>query len=590
MAIPQFNSTTFDKSVKTIATDFSGGVNFNDIPSQIADNQSPNMLNMWYKNGACRTRPGLIGASVQDKSKKTINQNLLNTIKAQTDFYVPTIFTNCNHLGGGNQNEDRNIMTPKVIMSFSPAAGDKTFKLADTNIDNTEIDISYQAPMYTKVENYTISAGSSSTQFTNDQGNTYSISIDRTQGLITWAYVSGNLTTKDSKGNTIPMTPDTWPGFSDDSTYNVIDNLVFTYEKTIYTTNPILQCTLAQWFGGSLSGLGNGDCLMVTGNPAEPNKFWWSAMDDLTYWPANNFNSCGDSTDVITAFGKQSNSLFAFTADTVYRISYNATQPSSTTIPYEPFPRSQLSDKIGCDCPDTIELVDNCLTWLHSNGKVYRMVAIENTDENAIIPISKNIELKIALNETAQLQNATACDTGEYYIIFAGLNAYAWDYDLVSFINYSSSQKSQDRLAWFWWDTPSMQFNAFSDNGKIYTWGGDYVYDDNSVYDLGNIINSYIFTKDFDFGDPAYLKSVYSQWFTVMADDGILSLEVQDDFGPLALPQNVSGISTVSKTISFNQLSSMTQHYQGYVGRPTNSPGKFAVIEFAAAAQIGSRV
>lgn len=40
-----------------------------------------------------------------------------------------------------------------------PGGGDKTFKLADTILDQQDITIDYQAPVYNYVEHYTIPMG-----------------------------------------------------------------------------------------------------------------------------------------------------------------------------------------------------------------------------------------------------------------------------------------------------------------------------------------------------------------------------------------------------------------------------------------------
>jgi hypothetical protein len=578
---PSYNTTNFNKSTVTVATSFTGGVNQSVLPTDILDTQSPDMKNIWYKDGMLRTRPGIITKSgVVNNSKRAINTALINKVKALTDFYIPTIYTNCNSRGAGNYNEDYNIMTPHVKVLYTPAQGDKTFKFPDDKIDHAEIKVHYRCPLYTQYEDYTIPASNNETskhQFTNDQGNIYTITIDYSQGLITWANVE-------------PWGDD-WTGFTDSALYNVINELEFEYAKTVYPTNPITSCTLSQWFGGSLSGLGNGDCLMLSGNPLEPNKYWWSAMDDISYWPAHNWNSCGDNTEPIVALAKQSNLLIAFATSginkKVYEIQYNSEQPNSTSVPYEPFPRSLISEKNGCDCPDTIELIDNCLTWLNSEGDICRLVDMSNRDENAIVVISQNIRPAIKSLSKPQLQAATACDTGRYYIVFAGQQAFAWDYDAITFINYSSTEKAQNRLAWYLWTTPFVITDAFYD-GYIELSGGTFGMSEDTGADLGSPFTAYVYTKNFDFKAITYWKSIYQQCFKVLSDSGYLVLQIKDDYGTIDISQSFS-ISAKPQLIQLYQTS-MTQLYQAYISRPAGSTARFAISEFVSMAQIAAKV
>lgn len=630
-SIPSFNSTNFNASVKSVATAFTGGINLDVLPTSISDEQSPDMLNMWYKDGMLRTRPGITAKTgVTNKSKKAVNDALIANVRAVTSPYIPTIFTNCNSRGGGNQYEDRNMLTPRVKMSFSPSGGDKTFKLADTRIDYAEIDITYHCPLYDYDEHYVIPSSDGYCIYqSKTTGIWYQVNANYVTGILTWYRLKNS--TKDNKD-------DTWPGFTDSADYNVIDELVVNYSKTIYSSvadnadpyvsgtsyiqyslvikdkgavyecisgsgssttwvdsewkylyqrNPVLECTKALYYGGSLSGLGNGANVILTGDSYEPNKYYWSQTNDISYWPVNNFNSCGDSSEAITALAKQSNYLIAFTANKTYKIQYNSEQPANTSVPYEEFPRSLLHSTIGCDCPDTIELVDNCLTWLNSDGNVYRLVTINNTIETAIVPISQNIGKAIKALTKAQLQTATACDTGRYYIIFANTKAFAWNYDGVSFINYSSSEKAQDRLIWFLWGMPAIYTDAFYD-GNIELNGGAYGMDETIGSDLGATFSAYVYTKKFDFGAPLNWKSVFQQSFRVISDDGNITMKIVDNNGAIDLSQTIT-VSTLPQFIQ-NRQTSMTDYYQGYISRPTNLTSKFAVSEFVAQAQIAAQM
>ena len=54
---------------------FTGGINLRDNPSQCNDNQLTNLVNMWFKDGTLRTRPGLVklGENKEFETKPPFN-------------------------------------------------------------------------------------------------------------------------------------------------------------------------------------------------------------------------------------------------------------------------------------------------------------------------------------------------------------------------------------------------------------------------------------------------------------------------------------------------------------------------------------
>jgi hypothetical protein len=345
-------------------------------------------------------------------------------------------------------------------------------------------------------------------------------------------------------------------------------------------------------FGGSLSGLGNGAYMFATGNPDEANKYYWSYCENPLYWPATNFNSCGESIDPITAIAKQGSNLIVFKKNSTYKVTYNSTEPTSTTVVYEAFPESEEHSAIGCDCPDTIELVNNCLTWLNSDGHIYRLIATTNTDENLIVSISENIESKIQSLTTAQLQSATACDTGEYYILFAGNYAFAWDYSTVAYIHYSDVEKSQLRLCWYLWYFSGLTFTqAFYYEGTIYTDQGMRIFDESVGTDLGNYFDAYVYTKEFDFGLTVYLKQVWREWFSIMcAESSSLIFLFKDDTGTESSTESITGASTDVQLVKHNESSNYTRTFQVAVKRLSTGTNSFGVDKITLIARVGHTI
>jgi hypothetical protein len=63
-----------------VAPDFSGGLNLRDGISQIADNQLTDCLNMWFKDGALRTRP-IVEDEETITSGNTSSEDLISGLK-----------------------------------------------------------------------------------------------------------------------------------------------------------------------------------------------------------------------------------------------------------------------------------------------------------------------------------------------------------------------------------------------------------------------------------------------------------------------------------------------------------------------------
>lgn len=64
---------------RVTSAELAGGLNLRDGPSQCMDNQLTDMVNMWYKNGALRTRPGTEGIKY---NPQTVDTSAMFNIKA----------------------------------------------------------------------------------------------------------------------------------------------------------------------------------------------------------------------------------------------------------------------------------------------------------------------------------------------------------------------------------------------------------------------------------------------------------------------------------------------------------------------------
>lgn len=334
-------------------------------------------------------------------------------------------------------------------------------------------------------------------------------------------------------------------------------------ESTALTDN-IYEYSLSEWFGGARSGLAGGTRLFVAGSASKPNMIRWSALNDVSYFPENNFAIIGRGDEPITAIAKQSNFLAVFTPNSLWAVEYAYDTNSSTNATTVYFPTTPISPQFGCDCPNTIQLVNDKLTWAHSKGAIYTLVNQNQFSERNVREISAHIRPLLQV-EGDNLKTALSADYKGQYIIFAGLNAYVWDYEQASLYNYSSSEKSQERLVFLKWVLPIAPSAVFSEKNSLSIYAEvevdgqfaqrlfefDDAESDESIDETGDIevpITTSFKTKLWDFGLPHIFKRIMRLFFGLGSDyDFTASLAYTTDIGTMD-----SG-STISNEGNFNK-------------------------------------
>lgn len=470
-------------------------------------------------------------------------------------FYIPTIFTDCTPNGGGNQYEQRNILNPVVKMMYTtidtstgntPTA--EVYTLADKNIDSDkDVIVTYQEPVGKGWEcqwkfpaggmadscDYTITKNPNG--YTNPTPSNV-CALDRSNGTLTF---KANL----HQSNQV----------------NAINNMTVQYAKTIYTDNPLLSCTLAVWYGGAYQGADTGDRLFLSGNPTDPNKVWYSSANNPAYFPVDNFNSVGEAADPITAFGKQHNILVVFKKNSIFAISYKSVDADNNSVlTVQSFPCYEIHANIGCDAPNSIQLINNNLVWLNTKLGAFTLLSTVNTDERVVRPISKNINLRL-LDITSGSVISSA-DTGRYYVLAVGQNLFLWDYMSTAYTNTSDTDAAQSRLAWYYWSTLGTGNSATGEIAPALICPGLEAYEfyligvDDYLYSLspknGLVSSAYCATKAYDFGASGYLKALSIVNVTLdSANAKNLNASVCDDFGNYSF----GAIPTIS-SVSWGQV------------------------------------
>lgn len=330
----------------------------------------------------------------------------------------------------------------------------------------------------------------------------------------------------------------------DDETY-IEDNLEITVPFIMSNSekNKIFRMTRAEWFGGAALGLSGGTRLFLCGNTGENDKHLvaWSKRDEPTYFPDNAYFYAGNPTQRAMAFGKQDDKLVIFkeheTLYTYYVQNAGITAQdliNQSVVDYTSnavyFPLITLNAKIGCDCPDTVQLCRNRLVWACSNGKVYTLVTMNNTNERNIFEIGEMIGRM--LTAETRLKNAYSADWNGYYMIQCGRNVYLLDYNSYGYqyiYSYAKAEDAQLKAPWYVWELPvdgmlcetygTLQLveykqddtEAPADERVIAVYGFGAGGEDEMYSGSGTVcipIRSIVQTKIFDFNLPNYTKNV----------------------------------------------------------------------------------
>lgn len=494
------------------------------------------------------------------------------------EVYVPTTYTNMTPNKGGDQLEARNFLTPWVKNEFITDNSNTVYQLMDQELDTATggmMDLSHVEARYDNLSGQ-ISLFEFFSGSATDTKNGITATLDRNKGTITFSAPLANAAAGEAK----------------------VPNMTVTYAKTVYAAPcPVAKCRMLAWFGGAHQGEKSGDCVFAAGNPDEPNAVYWSAVADSTYWPDDNVDYVGAPADPITAFGKVFGSLVIFKQSSVYEKGF--TWDSTNSKQY--FPTSEIRVGMGCDCPGSIQLVNNALVWLNSRLGMLVLTTTSTSSstsniytERVIQPLSANINPGLLAEALADRQGALSVDDGQYYRLFVGKHVYLWDYATTPFINLSDTSRLQDRLAWYVWSIPHDVSTVFLRDTAVWVVAAEdsafYAFDGTAALDEGGTwFEAYLITKGYDFGASNLLKQMYFAAFTLANKDTVsVGLSVIDDQDTSSREEVLDGhdMETVS-AVSYWEKSSFTRAIKLEIQRPTEENGSFAVAQIELRAKLG---
>jgi hypothetical protein len=470
-----------------------GGNNWVDREWKLSDNQTSNSKNMWWREGELSKRFGQqyledsitvetpcfatydklydghiikhCGTKIykQDPTTETTTEIFTGLTAAKGSFfkfgdklyylqagkylqydgttvsavtpYIPVVIINRTPTGGGDVLENYNRIGKGFTNKFNGTGAAVAYTLTDAMLDATTVTCTVGG--VTKAE-------------------TVDFTVDRTTGIVTFTAAPGVGT----------------------------NNVVLTAYKTVQTDiDSILKCTIAIPFGGQ-----NDNRLFIGGNGT--GYFYWTGISangiDATYFAYNNYNVIGNIDENITGFKKHRKVLCIFKEHEIYGETYDWDGIKGI------FNTFNISPDKGCDCPDTIENINNDVAWLTSYAGPQILLSTETGNERNVQPLGRNINPRLL--KEANLKSASSVDFNDKYWICVNDKVYLWDYAISPYYSTGNPDADAQRLSWWYFNNINAQ--SFIMDGQ------DLYYANRTTGVIAHFITVYDGTQFYDFGEP----------------------------------------------------------------------------------------
>ncbi len=515
--------------------ELNGGLNVNDPEYTILDSQSHDMLNMWYKGKSLVKRDGqaLEDCGINDKVlcisplycgyfavhagenlykwrgseavliKSGISQtsgvfcefcgalyyldgNEIWEIApdfsaAAADAYIPVVMINAlPDISGGEDNEAYNLIGAGFCVKYNGDNVSSLYKLPQTGLDETALCVSVGAQDLTEGVHFT---------------------ADRQAGSVDFSCGTS------PHGAPAAGTNNVW---------------ITAFKTVAGSKQKIAGCRAAVSFGGEAAGVFGGTRVFVTGNALYPRAYWRSDLGHsvgggMRYFPDTGEEYLNQNNQPITAAAKMGGELVIFKQNSIFALGYVF---DGTDVFY---PVRECHSAIGCDMPGSVALIDNALVFAHSESGVHMLTSTDNKSENAVKPLSANIN-KLLLGESG-LCSACSADHNRYYWLCAGGHAYLWDYEQTPYYDFADYKKAQRRLAWYRFD--NIYANVLCPDGETLYHGSSsgIVKFCKNKNDFGEEYRAYFTSKAFDLKCPERLKT-FLRVYPSFAGEGNIKAQV----------------------------------------------------------------
>ena len=428
-----------------------GGLNTRELEYRLNANESPDMVNLWWKDGALCSRDGQVritgaeplgtgwsacGQLFWDNGFFHIGDGLWHTrldggetAEGSVELTrlisgVPENRGTWFRYGGGLYYKNRGgyfVITRDEAGIFSASAVEGYTPVIQINTDpGTGAGDTYQP------ENR-ISPRKTVRYSTVKGVREYHLPVEGADGVERVAVdgvtlAEGTDYTVDLAAGTVTFA--TEPAHHDPVRVNTVE-ITYTKENADAMAS-VMDCPCATVYGGEQNVL-----VVVGGCEAQPNAYFWSgshSVMDPGYFPMEQYNLAGDAGEKITGFGRQQSMLVVFKERSVGRAAMSAAEMGSgrvlITLNYTP-----INSSIGCDLPGSIQTVENNLVFCSTVGGVYLLKDSTSAHENNVVSISRKVNRGL-LEGVRSAETVISCDDGSRYWLAADGEVYLWDYSL----------------------------------------------------------------------------------------------------------------------------------------------------------------
>ncbi|MBR2680797.1 MAG: hypothetical protein IKE23_08600, partial [Exiguobacterium sp.] len=523
-----------------------GGLNLKDLEYEQDVSQSPQMLNVMYRNGAFSKRYGQniyssyedevyaitqFGGNIFAHAGDSIYLGETNVMGTESISLVETRYTLPEASGIFIVFQQKLYYMVSKVVNDDLAEGSGFWEYKKVGDDYVFV------PMDTYIPDLTINChpdgqGGDSLEQTNVIGNKFRLIYNGTgdtSDYIFGTYDPDNIIKlKDSNNNIIPPEVIVYGKNNDqplpyDSTLTVANSFKVVLDdqdsknnKVVFSFQPeegdlnvemvfqmkesvqekalieTLSCKYYDTYGGQYNSR-----VFLAGDGQ--SRYYWSASYDITYWPSLNYAKLGNTEDDITGLGRQYNALIAFKPRETFQIvSYTETTFSEllNDIDTESFRSSLVNPIIGCDSPYSIQVINNLLTWFNSMIGVCTLVSTNLADERNIRVLSRNVEKTNNFNVKGLLDmqedplNIRSADFDKkYFLVFpTSGTCFVWDYEISPYFYSSANGETPPaKLTWFLFD--HFYVKQFVNTGKellyisSYINGADHTY--KNIFSMG---------------------------------------------------------------------------------------------------------
>ncbi len=517
---------------------FDRGVVFCEHDRELADGQSPYMLNMIYERNMLRTRAG----------KESVNTGVIPNGELHSSFRELFFGKYVFHAGDGIYTFDGKdtvrlsgnvpdcgsfmaVMESKLYIYFETVAVfivDSDFSLSEHHLADVKImaDAKYDMSEYTELElpdNMIFCRVN--VDYVGRSAGTYRFELpcecDSEQPVYFTSILSGTTLT---------------PSYTIDGTMITLDieilsplNISFVPAKGSKYGDfyKIFGCTSVCTYGGNSSG---GTRVFFSGNKDYPGYYYYSELLSPLNVRRLSYDIIGDGCENIVCLAKQKGDLVAFGEKGVYKLTYTFDEDEGAD-----FIVTEISTGVGCDIPGSVRLIDNRLVFANSRTGIYIIAASEYTDELSIRKISGNIDgnsgTGFLFEDRDNVKKSISADYGrKYMLVCPSGNAYVWDYGSSPYVIVDNPMTAEKRLCWYLFD--DMYENGFFEiDGELFgtrmlSGNVDIVrFSDSLVADFGEDIYCMYVSRSFDAGE-SFSKKVATELFINASGSDETSLAV----------------------------------------------------------------